>query len=106
MGHPPFGGEMSTPGGFSGHVDARSGHHREGDTMMEHGLSDQQMSDLIGSIYDCVLEPSRWEGALNDIKAALNFETGTLHLTDLRRNHILINRSVGIEPYWLERQLE
>ena len=30
-------------------------------------LSHQALSELIGSIYDCTLDPDRWEGTLAEI---------------------------------------
>jgi DNA-binding CsgD family transcriptional regulator len=62
------------------------------------------LSKLIGSIYDCALDASRWEQTLADIRDALSCETAVLSLVDLRHNRFLINRTVGIEPYWLEEQ--
>jgi DNA-binding CsgD family transcriptional regulator/PAS domain-containing protein len=69
-------------------------------------LSPQDLSALIGSIYDCALDPARWEQTLSDIKNALGFETAMLHLSDLRHDRMLINRVVGIDAYWQERQRE
>jgi DNA-binding CsgD family transcriptional regulator/PAS domain-containing protein len=68
-------------------------------------LSQQDLSDLIGAIYDCALDPSRWEKTLWAIRDSLCCQTAVLHLNDIPNNHILINRSVGIEPHWL-RQMQ
>jgi DNA-binding CsgD family transcriptional regulator/PAS domain-containing protein len=67
-------------------------------------LSPQALSKLIGSIYDCALDPSRWEDTLGDIRDAFCCQTAVLALTDIRHNKFLIYRTVGIEPYWLEQQ--
>jgi DNA-binding CsgD family transcriptional regulator/PAS domain-containing protein len=61
------------------------------------------LSTLIGLIYDCALDPSRWDEALAHIKDALDCQNVVLHLSDLRRNRVLIQRNVGLEPYWLEQ---
>jgi DNA-binding CsgD family transcriptional regulator/PAS domain-containing protein len=66
-------------------------------------ISPQALSTLIGSIYDCVLDPSRWDQTLTRITDALETQTAALSLTDLRHDQFLIFRTVGIEPYWLEQ---
>jgi DNA-binding CsgD family transcriptional regulator/PAS domain-containing protein len=71
---------------------------------MPKALSHHELSKLIGSIYDCALDPERWEHALAGIRDALNAQTAVLHLNDLSHDRLLIYRTVGIEPYWLEQQ--
>ncbi|MPZ58097.1 MAG: PAS domain-containing protein [Rhizobiales bacterium] len=71
---------------------------------MADALSNQSLSNLIGSIYDCALEPALWEKTLAEIRDALCCQTAGLQMTDLRHGRFLINRTVGIEPYWLEQQ--
>ena len=55
------------------------------------------LSTLIGSIYDCTLDPSRWDETLGDIRDVLDCQTAVLHLNDLGRNRVLIQeeRRVG-----------
>lgn len=72
---------------------------------MAEPLTPQTVSGLIGSIYDCVLEPARWERTLVDLRRLFNTQVAMLALADRRRNQLLIHRTVGIEPYWLA-QLE
>lgn len=71
---------------------------------MAKALSHHDLSKLIGSIYDCALNPGRWEHALAGIRDALDAQTAVLHLDDLANDRLLIYRTVGIEPYWLEQQ--
>ncbi|MER8827343.1 helix-turn-helix transcriptional regulator [Mesorhizobium sp. M0938] len=71
---------------------------------MAKALSNHELSKLIGSIYDCALDPERWEDALAGIRDALNAQTAVLHLDDLTNDRLLISRTVGIEPYWQEQQ--
>jgi hypothetical protein len=68
-------------------------------------LSPENFSTVIASIYDCALDPARWEQALADIRGALNCQTAVLGLTDVRSGRTLISKNVGMEPYWLQ-QLE
>jgi len=69
-------------------------------------ISPQALSDLIGSIYDCALDPLRWEQTLADIKGALDCHGIFLSLSDLRYDRLLLHKAVGIEPYQLERLLK
>lgn len=41
-------------------------------------LTPDRLSDLIGGIYDCVLDPTRWESVLEDIRVALGFDNAAL----------------------------
>ncbi len=65
-------------------------------------LSPQEISKLIGSIYDCALDPSRWELTLDELRSAFDGVTAVLHLNDLRHDCLLIHRTVGMEPYVLD----
>jgi DNA-binding CsgD family transcriptional regulator/PAS domain-containing protein len=63
-------------------------------------------SDLIGSIYDCALDPSRWEKTLVDVMQAADCHTAVLNLSDLRNNRIMIDTTVGIPPRWMQEILK
>lgn len=71
---------------------------------MADALPSAALSKLIGSIYDCALDPSRWEQTLAEVGEALCCQTAVLVLTDLRHNRFLINRTVGMEQHWREEQ--
>ena len=71
--------------------------------IMADALQTAAFSELIGSIYDCALDPDRWEQTLADLRDAFNAQTAVLALTDRRHGRLLISRTVGIEPYWLEQ---
>jgi len=66
-------------------------------------ISPQALSELIGSIYDCALDPSRWEQTLADVMHALDCHMLALALSDLRHHRFLLNKTVGIEPYQMEQ---
>jgi DNA-binding CsgD family transcriptional regulator len=68
------------------------------------GLASVHLSALIGAIYDCALDPTLWDRTLADIACALDCEKAILSLNDLRHDRILINKSVGWEPYWLQQR--
>ena len=71
---------------------------------MTEAISPQVLSQLISSIYDCALEPNRWDRTLSELRDAFGSETAQLGLMDLRRGRMLINRNVGMEPSILEVQ--
>ena len=61
------------------------------------------LSTLIGSIYDCTLDPSRWDQTLGEVRDALECQNAALRLNDVRHHRFLISKTVGIEPYWQEQ---
>jgi hypothetical protein len=71
--------------------------------VMADGISPQALSDLIGSIYDCALDPSRWDQTLADVSKALDCFALLLALNDLRHERLLIHKRVGVEPDQFER---
>jgi DNA-binding CsgD family transcriptional regulator/PAS domain-containing protein len=58
-------------------------------------VSPRALSDVIGSIYDCTLDPSRWEQALREITQAMSGESAILSLNDLRKHRMVIDKNVG-----------
>ena len=68
---------------------------------MADAVSPQVLSALIASIYDCALDPDRWEATLAEIRDELCCFTAILHLNDNRGNRTLIYKTVGLEPWML-----
>jgi PAS domain-containing protein len=66
-------------------------------------ISRQAFSDLIGSIYDCALDPSRWDQTLAEVKDALDCDKLALMLTDLRYRCRLLLKTVGMEGYQMDQ---
>lgn len=67
------------------------------DSTMAERVSPRALSELIGSIYDCVLDPDLWEPTLGGMTDALGCQNAQLHLNDLRSNRLLISKIVGFE---------
>lgn len=67
-------------------------------------LSNPVLSALIGSIYDCTLDPSRWDQTLGQVARLLGCEQAILSLNDLRRHTALIKKTLGWEPSWLHER--
>jgi DNA-binding CsgD family transcriptional regulator/PAS domain-containing protein len=58
------------------------------------------LSALIGAIYDCTLDPSKWESALGEMVAALECHNALLSLTDMRYDRLLLTRGFGMNQAW------
>ena len=66
----------------------------------------EEVSELIGLIYDCTLDPGLWEAALHRIKDLLHCQAASLLLDDLGAHTTIVTKSAGIDAFWLERQAE
>lgn len=62
----------------------------------------QHLSDLIGGIYDCALDPAKWDGVLADINREFDFCSSVLGLVPLRSGVQSLSVQVGIDAEWLE----
>jgi DNA-binding CsgD family transcriptional regulator/PAS domain-containing protein len=69
-------------------------------------LSHSRLSELIGSIYDCALDPDRWEATLSEVAEAFDCAVVSLTLNDLGNNRFLINKAAGWEPDLLRLKSE
>ncbi len=66
-------------------------------------ISPEKVSELIGLIYDCALDPARWPLALDAFRSALDFANAVLALQELPSGRQLLNATAGIDPHWLSR---
>ncbi|WP_230532707.1 helix-turn-helix transcriptional regulator [Microvirga roseola] len=73
---------------------------------MGEALSHCALSALIGEIYDCALDPGRWEATLAKIAETLDCAFVSLTLNDVRHNRFLINKAAGWEPELLRLKSE
>ncbi len=71
--------------------------------MKENLLSPGMLSDLIGRIYDCALDPGRWPDVLADINRRLGFRQATLTLQAMPGGAVLLSVASGIADDWLAR---
>jgi DNA-binding CsgD family transcriptional regulator/PAS domain-containing protein len=65
-------------------------------------ISPNALSDLIGSIYDCALDPSRWDRTLLDIKDVFDSCNVILSLSDVRHGRPLLMKNAGIAAQVME----
>ena len=59
--------------------------------------SPKYVSGLIGTIYDCVLDPTRWHATLDEIRQALGFCYAILGVYPLPAGEITLGVSAGID---------
>jgi DNA-binding CsgD family transcriptional regulator len=64
------------------------------------------MSDLVGMIYDCAIEPSRWPQALAEICRAIECVSGLILLLDLASSQHRFAYTWGLAPDWEQRYFE
>jgi len=67
-------------------------------------ISTARMSELIGSIYDCVLEPSKWRNVVETICLEFNFCNGALAINGFD-GQAVFGAVVGIDDYWMGRTM-
>ena len=60
----------------------------------------ERISDLIGSIYDCALDPGKWEATLADINREFAFLNSALGIVSPLAATHGINAAVGFDPEW------
>ena len=66
-------------------------------------ISASALSELIGSIYDCALDPGLWPATLTSLREVLGFHNAALTLVGLPKGEVLLTVTSGIETSWLER---
>ncbi|CAN7446593.1 MULTISPECIES: helix-turn-helix transcriptional regulator [unclassified Devosia] len=60
-----------------------------------------ELSDLIGSIYDCALTPSLWPATLDALRGRMAFLSATLAVVEMPNGNTLINAASGVDDIWL-----
>lgn len=59
-------------------------------------MHDPALNDLIGAIYDAVIDPSRWHSVINEIRQRYNFEIAMLSALKLTSGTPLIHVSTNV----------
>jgi DNA-binding CsgD family transcriptional regulator len=62
-----------------------------------------QVSNLIGTIYDCAIDPSRWEATLDAVRRLLQCANAHLIVVDIPHKVERTQFQVGTEPTWATR---
>ena len=63
--------------------------------------SREELSAVIGLVYDCALDPARWDAALAALTQMFNCHGALLVIFDLAQGRAVFSRSRNISPYWL-----
>jgi DNA-binding CsgD family transcriptional regulator len=61
------------------------------------------VSNLIGAIYDCIIEPDHWPDTLAEMCRLTHHACGVLGANLLPSGEVLLSASVGYTPQWLAR---
>ncbi|CDZ54982.1 DNA-binding protein with HTH domain [Neorhizobium galegae bv. orientalis] len=61
------------------------------------------ISDIIGLIYDCVIDPGNWQATMETIRTELNFCYAILAAYPLPAGSVQLSVAVGTDPAWLAR---
>jgi DNA-binding CsgD family transcriptional regulator/PAS domain-containing protein len=69
---------------------------------MRNSLSAEALSNLIGLIYDCALEPERWPETLAHLHNELDFANASMSLIALPSGNVLLNLLSGPDSAWME----
>jgi DNA-binding CsgD family transcriptional regulator len=71
--------------------------------MQNVGLSNAAFSNIVGTIYDCALDPTRWPDAIREVCRASNFFAGAIDVTELSSGSSHLHQYWNFDPVWLER---
>jgi DNA-binding CsgD family transcriptional regulator/PAS domain-containing protein len=65
--------------------------------------STEQLSELIGAIYDCAIDPALWPDTIGAIGGATDCFAGLIAVTDLQKSEARLVKTWGYDPAWLDR---
>jgi DNA-binding CsgD family transcriptional regulator len=71
--------------------------------MQDVGLSTTAFSNIVGTIYDCALDPALWPEALREVCRASNFAAGLIEVAELSSRSVRLQQYWNYDPAWLER---
>ncbi len=66
-------------------------------------IAPERLSDLIGSIYDCVLDRDKWHATLTSVFQAIGCSTAALTVHDARSADLKLHVSPGMDEEWVEQ---
>jgi DNA-binding CsgD family transcriptional regulator len=65
-------------------------------------ISQETLSELIGSVYDCALNPSHWTATMDSIRSQLDLQCGALGVQTFPASRVLIYVTSGMETHFSE----
>jgi hypothetical protein len=66
----------------------------------------EEMSELIGDIYDASLDPDRWDRVLERSTRFLKTATASIGSFDSLNRHLTFSKTWGYDPYYLQLFLD
>ena len=63
----------------------------------------KHLSELIGAIYDCAIDPDLWDGTLDQIRRLLACANAILYVTDPLTSDLRLLKMIGVDAYWAAR---
>lgn len=66
-------------------------------------VSTEKLSDIVGKIYDCVVEPAKWEEVLAVLCSELSFVSSVIGVQRFPGAQAICQYSAGVDPDWLAR---
>ena len=73
---------------------------------MDTPLRNTVVSDLIGDIHECALDPARWYNALDRLRKAVNFRYARIDESIPAIDKLRISAASGLPPEWARRMEE
>jgi DNA-binding CsgD family transcriptional regulator/PAS domain-containing protein len=70
---------------------------------MREPLSTEVFSEIIASIYDCAVDPGRWQQTLAFLRGAMDCANATLSMHAMPSGKPILAVWAGTEPIWVER---
>jgi DNA-binding CsgD family transcriptional regulator len=71
--------------------------------MQDVGLSNAAFSNIVGTIYDCALDPALWPDVIREVCRASNFVAGIIDVTELSSRSVRLHKYWNYDPIWIER---
>jgi hypothetical protein len=73
--------------------------------MQKRSLSNAEFSGVVGSIYDCALDPGRWPNAIREVCEATSSFAGVIGVSDLATGANRLQQHWNFDAAWLERMV-
>jgi DNA-binding CsgD family transcriptional regulator len=73
--------------------------------MQDDVLSNAELSVVVGTIYDCALDPKRWPDAIREVCRVSDCIAGTIDVSDLSTSSLRLHQYWNFDPQWLDHAL-
>jgi DNA-binding CsgD family transcriptional regulator len=73
--------------------------------MQNRSLSNAEFSSVVGTIYDCALDPGQWPNAIREVCEATSSLAGVIGVSDLATGASRLQRHWNFDAAWLDRMV-